>query len=284
MSRVLVTGATGFTARYVIPLLRERGHEVRGLSSADCDIRDARALLQAVSGASPEKVLHLAGTPNLADTEAELLFGVNVAGTANLLAACATLDCAPRIVLASSCYVYGDTGGAPAAEDAPLAPTGAYGRSKLQMERLAREWMVRLPILIVRPFNYTGVGHDARFLIPKLVRAFRERASDVSFVDAGVTRDFSDVRWLAEIYAGLLDHGQAGATFNVCSGAGTALAALVELLCQLTGHRPAAEPKPSLGRMAARQLVGSPARLHSLFGRESPYSLRDTLQWMLAAA
>jgi nucleoside-diphosphate-sugar epimerase len=282
VSRVLVTGATGFTARYVVPLLEHRGHEVREFSSAVVDVRDARGLREQIAGCRPEYVIHLAGTANLPDAAADVLFAVNVEGTRNLLEACAALDARPRkVILASSCYVYGDTGPSPATEDALLAPAGVYGRSKVEMERVAAAFFGRLPILILRPFNYSGVGHSERFLLPKLVRVFREGAADVSFVAPNVVRDFSDVRWVAQVYAGLLDSPQAGQAVNVCSGIGTPLRALVTMLEELTRHRP---HQPARANHTTRSvLVGNAARLRQMGMSPSPYSLRDTLAWMLNA-
>ena len=284
MNRVLVTGATGFTARYVIPLLKQKGFEVHGLSSAQCDIRDAPALRDAVAAATPDYVVHLAGTSNLPDADAETLHSINVQGTVNLLQAAERLPERPRkLILASSSYVYGDTGSAPASEDAALEARGAYGRSKRQMEAVAARWFGRLPLIIARPFNYTGVGHDERFLVPKLLRVFRERDPDVSFVDPSVIRDYSDVRWMAEVYVSLLHCPVAGRTINVCSGTGTPLTALVDMLEKLTGRRAASYPRPRAGARPAA-LVGDPSRLIRLIGGSSPFSLRDTLSWMLETA
>jgi nucleoside-diphosphate-sugar epimerase len=201
-----------------------------------------------------------------------------------LLAACEKLVERPqKIVLVSSSYVYGDTGSAPAREDAALEPRDAYAKSKREMEIVATRWFDRLPLIIARPFNYTGVGHGERFLVPKLVRAFCERDPDVSFVDPSVVRDYSDVRWVAEVYVSLLQCPVAGQVVNVCSGTGTPLTALVDALQELTGRRPASYPKPPAGARTVA-LVGDPSRLKGLIGRSSPFSLRDTLTWMLETA
>lgn len=287
--RVLVTGATGFTARYVIPLLQAGGYEVfelaRSIEAGErriaCDIRDAIAVQDAVARVQPEYVVHLAGTQNLPDSSAELLFGVNVQGTVNLLEACARLANTPKkFVLPSSAYVYGDTGAEPADESAPLRPTNDYGRSKLEMEQAAARWFDRLPILIVRPFNYTGVGHEERFLVPKLVKVFRDKGKDFSFVDPNVVRDFSDVRWVAEVYAKALGLAETGRAVNVCSGIGVPIFTLVTLLERLTGQGILARTVGQSTQSPGKRLIGSARLIHALVGH-STHQLAETLNWML---
>ena len=284
--RVLVTGASGFTGRYVIPLLKQREFEVHGLSSKDCDVRDPGVLRDAVFAARPDYVIHLAGTAHLPDSESATAFGLNVDGTVNLLRACADLAVRPaKIVLASSSYVYGDTGGAPGSEDSKIAPTDEYGRSKAEMERAAMSWTGRLPIIILRPFNYTGVGHGSRFLVPKLVQLFKERGTDASFVDPSVIRDYSDVRWVAGVYRDILQRPEHGLVLNVCSGVGTPLPRLVSLLEQLSGHSVSMQPRRRTERPVKQNaLVGDATRLQRLIEHPSPYSLEDTLSWMLQSA
>ncbi len=281
MLRALVTGSTGFTASYVIPLLKKAGYDVAGLSTQDCDIRDRLSLVSAVKAIKPDYVLHLAGTPNVPDSCADLARTVNVHGTLHLLEACDSLVNTPnKIILASSSYMYGETGSQPVEEEAHLEPTGAYGRSKRDMEYAAREWFDRLPIVMVRPFNYTGVGHKERFLVPKLIRAFQERAQDVSFVDPHVIRDYSDVRWVAHVYVDLLRRGERGTAVNVCSGLGTPLPRIVTLLERISGHHP--EKRASENPATAKKvMVGNPGRLAKLGVEPSRYSLEQTLRWML---
>lgn len=292
MKRVLVTGATGFTARYAIPALEAGGFEVHRLSRSvrpheralAVDITDARAVREAVAAVRPTHVLHLAGTANLPDTEADELCRVNVSGTAHLLEACARLAAPPaRIVLPSSGYVYGDTGDAPADEDRAPAPVGEYGRSKLEMERIAGRWTERLSITLVRPFNYTGAGHGEQFVVPKLVKCFRERAAEIDFLDRDLVRDFSDVRWVAEVYARLLGCPRAINPLNVCSGRATSLGALVQILVALTGYRPRLSRVPREMQTPVRTLVGSPGQLERHLGRQASRTFETTLRWMLDA-
>lgn len=289
MKRVLVTGATGFTARYVIPLLVEAGFEVWRVSRAGgpgardiaADITDPRAIADAVVRVHPTHLVHLAGTPNLPDSQRELIFRVNVGGTENLLRACAALSSRPqRVLLASSAYVYGNTGSEPADENRDPAPENEYGRSKLEMEKSAERWTKRLPIVVTRPFNYTGVGHGERFVVPRIVRAFRKRTPRIDFLDLRVVRDFSDVRWIAQAYVALLQGTIADRAVNLCSGRGTSLAELVRLLSGITGWSPSVSSAAGAPASSIAALVGDPSRLLRCAGPMTSRGLGETLEWM----
>ena len=108
-------------------------------------------------------------------------------------------------MLASTSQVYGNPSDDPVTEDTITTPINHYACSKLAMELMARNWFDRLPILITRPFNYTGRGQDQRFLLPKLIDHFRRRAAVIHLGNLDVERDFLDVRSVADIYVRLLE-------------------------------------------------------------------------------
>lgn len=238
--RVLVTGAAGFTGRYVLQALRERGFEAIGAvhgrspgpEEVAFDLEDARAVAAAMRSVQPQAVVHLAAIAFVAHEDVAAIYRVNVVGTRYLLAALADLPQRPEaVLLASSANVYGNAALPSIDEAVAPSPANDYAVSKLAMEYLARTWMERLPIVIVRPFNYTGVGQSERFVIPKLVAHFARRAPEVRLGNIEVAREFNDVRMVADAYVRLLQRGEAGQVYNVCTGRAVSLR---EVIGQLT--------------------------------------------------
>lgn len=157
-----------------------------------------------------------------------------------------------------------------------------YAISKLAMEHVARMHVARLPIVLARPFNYTGVGHDERFVLPKLVRHFARRAPHIELGNLYVEREFNDVRMVTQAYLRLLEHAPVGETYNVCTGQPVALQTAIQMLVALTGHSPSITVNPAFVRANEIQhLCGSPEKLVGAIGTLPHYTLKDTLAWML---
>lgn len=298
MARALITGVDGFTGRHLRGELESAGHEVYGLTHAGgeasarvtpCELRDVEAVRAAVASAAPQYVAHLAAVSHVAHGDAAELYGANVVGTRNLLAALAELPDKPRaVLLASSANVYGNASGGVIDEDVPPAPANDYAVSKLAMEWMASCWAQKLPLRVVRPFNYTGVGQSPKFLIPKIVEHLRRREPVIELGNLDVERDFSDVRFVVEVYRRLLEaeavEGELRGPLNVCSGRGTTLRQLLAMGSELTGHSLEVRVNPAFVREnEVHKLVGGRSALERAIGPVAPVPLRETLSWMLGA-
>lgn len=290
--RALITGANGFTGCYVRAELERHGWQVMGLGSqpgADlqADLGDRAALKEAVARAQPQLVIHLAAIAYVAHGDAEALYRVNTIGSRNLLEALAALPQPPEcVILASSANVYGQgREGAILDEQSLLNPANDYAVSKVAMEFMARTWLERLPIVITRPFNYTGVGQADNFLLPKIVSHFRRREPVIELGNLDVWRDFSDVRAVAAAYRRLAEVKPVGETVNICSGTTHSLREAIGMAEAITGHRIEVRVNPAFVRAnEIRSLAGSPDRLRALIGSDwQTPSLQATLEWMLTA-
>ena len=292
MARVLVTGVSGFTGPYVRAALEGRGYQVVGLADHAAgannhavDLLDAAALGAFLEREAFDCVIHLAALSYVVHDNAADYYRVNLLGALNLLEALARSKRPPKkIVLASSANVYGRPARIPVDESAPPAPLNHYGASKYAMELMARMWFDRLPILITRPFNYSGVGQSPKFVFAKIVAHFRDRAGAIELGDTSVVREFMDVRDVAAIYAALLESSAAADVVNLCAGKGYRVDEVLEKLRGITGATPRIERAPGLMRgNEIPQLVGSPAKLKSMIPEASFRPLEETLRWMLAS-
>lgn len=292
--RVLVTGIKGFTGRYLAAELERYGYEVLGVGTApdddpgyrQVDLNDREALRALVAELQPQVVIHLAALAFVAHGNAEDFYKVNLLGTRNLLEAIADGGRRPDcVLLASSANVYGNASAGMLDEDTRPAPANDYAVSKLAMEYMARLWQDTLPLVVVRPFNYTGVGQAGNFLLPKIVDHFRRRAERIELGNLDVSRDFSDVRTVVHLYRRLIEEAKAiGQTLNISSGKTYSLREVVAMCEQLTGHSMRLEVNPAFVRAnEVKMLCGDNARLQGLLGSWETPQLRETLSWMLAS-
>ena len=169
----------------------------------------------------------------------------------------------------------------PIDEATPAAPANDYAVSKLAMEYMARLWCDQLPITLVRPFNYTGVGQSLNFLLPKIVDHFRRRAPVLELGNLDVVRDYSDVRSVVKCYRMLLEVENAGNVFNICSGRGHSLLEVLQIMRDISGHDLEIRVNPAFVRAnEVHRLIGSRAKLDEAIGVVPDIPLRDTLRWM----
>jgi nucleoside-diphosphate-sugar epimerase len=296
MARVLITGIGGFTGRYVTQALMMRGHHVMGMTRSSDepavpeaeamlfgDLADVESLNQVIAEARPEWVIHLAAISFVAHGDTNTIYQTNLSGTLNLLQALENSDdgC-ERILLASSANVYGDQGGMLTETTVPM-PANHYGISKLATEHVARIMAKRLPIIVTRPFNYTGVGQAPNFIIPKIIDHVRRGATEIELGNIDVARDFSDVRTVAECYARLLESPSAvGQTYNICRGHSLPVREIISMVQELSGSRFDVRTNPAFVREGEiMDLYGSNERLIREIGSITMPDMRDTLHWML---
>jgi nucleoside-diphosphate-sugar epimerase len=298
MKTLLITGLDGFTGQYLAEQARMAGYRVVGTShhQADptkfedechvCDLTNAKEVGSLIQVVQPDAVAHLAAISFVAHGDVEAVYRTNILGTRNLLQALAGLIKKPETVLvASSANIYGNTTGGSLDECALPSPANDYAVSKLAMEYMAKLYTEQLPITLVRPFNYTGVGQSPNFLLPKIVDHIRRRAPFIELGNLDVARDFSDVRMVAAYYLKLLQTPQpSGSVFNVCSGRAYTLNEVVDMAMRVSGHQLEVKVNPAFVRAnEVKLLVGNKDKLDAALGAVATISLEDTLRWMIEA-
>jgi GDP-4-dehydro-6-deoxy-D-mannose reductase len=277
--RTLVTGASGFVGGRLLERLRERGDELfalsrrpprvaEGVSWRAADVTDREAVARVVAEVAPERVFHLAALahPGECEEEPERAFATQAGGTAAVLAA---LPASARVLLVSTSQVYGVPASSPVSEEAPLAARSVYGRSKRAAECVARRFARGgAAVVIARPFNHSGPGQSARYVLPALVAAVRAARAAGEPVRTGnlfPRRDFLHVDDVLDAYELLLERGVPGGAYNVASGEATAIGDLLAEVQRRLGTALVAVPDPGLVRPGdPEEIVGDASRLRAL--------------------
>lgn len=286
--KVLITGANGFTGRWLGVHLREAGYTVYGLVHREsvnpqeiaADLLDKARLCAVLDAVHPDFIVHLAAITFVPHGDAAEIYQTNLTGTLNVLEAVLAVGLKPqKVLLASSANVYGNPPVEVVDETVCPAPVNHYAVSKLAMESMARTYCDQLPIIITRPFNYTGPGQAGHFLIPKIVNHYREQRPVIELGNLDVTRDFSDVRFVVNAYRHLLESDIQGETVNICSGQGVALGEIIEQMNRIAGYAITVQVNPDFVRAnEIRRLIGSPHRLFTLIGALPVIGINDILQ------
>jgi nucleoside-diphosphate-sugar epimerase len=175
MSRVLVTGSSGFIGQHLVEALLRDGHTVRGLDvrvptrpavvavHESCDLLDPVRTTDLLARFEPEIVLHLAARTDLDETRELSGYATNIVGVEHLVRAIRATPSVRRAICTSSQLVC-RIGYVPA-NDEDYQPSTLYGQSKVETERIWRredgggiEW------LIVRPTTIWGPGMNPHYL------------------------------------------------------------------------------------------------------------------------
>ena len=280
--KLLLTGADGFTGQHFIPLARAAGYDVVELK---CDLRDREAVKKFIAETAPQAVVHLAAISFVGHADAGEFYSVNVNGTLNLLDALLALPQVPQsILLASSANVYGNCDQSPISEEQVPKPVNHYAISKLAMEHAARLYSDKLPLFIVRPFNYTGPGQAPSFLIPKLVMHFASGGGALELGNLEVEREFNDVRFVCEAYLRLLKSGKRGEVYNICTGKPVLVTSVITLLKEISGCPLEIVTNSAFMRPhEVYRLCGDPTKLFREIGSLELPDLDNTLRWMLTS-
>lgn len=292
--RAYVTGGAGFVGRWLVAHLEEAGDEVV-VAPPDVDVTDADAVARSMAAAAPHAVYHLAGLAHVQrswEQPGEYL-RVNAGGTLHVLEAARGCDPAPRVLVVSSAEVYGAVraGQLPVGEDEPMRPVSPYAASKAAAELVAVQahlgWGTAA--VVVRPFNHAGPGQAPTFALPafarRIVEAQRDGADVLRVGNLSARRDIVDVRDVVRSYRLLVERGEPGGVYNVCSGRSVPVADLLGRLMELAGADLRLEVDPDLLRpVDVPELRGDPSRVRSVTGWEPAIALDDTLRAVLEEA
>jgi GDP-4-dehydro-6-deoxy-D-mannose reductase len=307
--KVLITGAAGFVAGHMAEFLRQeepdvevfglaRPHgapaEVSGrVTVIEADLLDAPGLEAAVTLAQPDRIVHLAAqsSPHKSWADPEGTLRTNVVGTLNLLEAARKCRTPPRVLLVGSSEEYGlaQPSEIPLREETPLRPNSPYAVSKVAQGYLGLQYALvhRVPVVRTRTFHHTGPGRGEIFAESSFARQIveielRRREPVLAVGNLDAIRDFADVRDVVRAYWAVLDRGESGEVYNVCTGRGRRIRDLLEILLKITGAR--VDVRIDERRLRPSDipvLVGAPDKLFKATGWEPRIPLERTLRDLL---
>ena len=292
--RIAITGCSGFVGQWLRRRIEQESSDVvlPILSRAGQDIRDAKAAADAIQSARPDVVIHLAAiaAPLQAREAPAEAWDVNVLGTLNLATAVKRYAPIARLLYIGSSEAYGasfthTTG--PIREDAVLEPRSVYGSTKavadLLVGQLAQEG---LRALRLRPFNHTGPGQSADYVVSSFARqiALIEQGKQEPVIQVGnleAERDFLDVRDVVDAYLAAskeVVHAD-GSAINIATGHPVKIADILTALLAIASVPIRVEVDP--GRFRANDVPrasGSIERAASILNWRPTIDLAVTLQ------
>jgi GDP-4-dehydro-6-deoxy-D-mannose reductase len=307
--RTLITGVAGFVGRHLAhelaqnPLEELNGtdHNDLGDSEADevlrCHLKSHRPLdvtnFEQVRGcmleSKPDRIVHLAAQASGSESvrrPAET-YRVNALGALNVLEAARTELPSACVLLVGSADVYGSgEPGRKLREDAPIRPMNAYALSKAAQDSLGELYTTsyKLRVIRTRTFSHTGPGQNPRFALAgwadQLARIHAGLvAAEIKVGNLEGVRDYGDVRDVVRAYALLLERGESGQAYNVCTGHGHIMRRLLDSLCAIAGFKPTIVQEPARVRTRDSDfLVGDPGKLEAKTGWHPEIPIEKTLE------
>ncbi len=289
MKTILLTGSNGFTGKYIKALFQKKGYSIKGIvlhnpgkDDISCDLTNKTHVKELVSDIRPSGIIHLAAQSFVAYDNDLDFYKVNVLSATNILQSLDEANIQPeKIIIASSANIYGSPKTDIITEDTCPAPVNHYAASKLAMEHMVKTWFKRYPIIITRPFNYTGLGQDEKFLVPKIVNHYKAKETVIQLGNLNVTRNFSDVRDIARAYYMLYVSDIDSEIFNLSSNSVYGLKQIIEIMNKIARYKISVEVNPDFVRKNEIKLLnGSNKKISDLLGFKPEFTIEDTLMDM----
>lgn len=307
MSRVLITGISGFSGNHLAEYCINKGYEVYGtirsrvskpnhlksfmdnITLLDCDLGDLNSMMLTLQDCEPDYIFHL-GAQSFVPISwrmPKMTIDTNVLGTMNLLESIRKLDMDSKVMITGSSEEYGLVypHEAPIKETNPFRPLSPYGVSKVATDLLGYQYHKTYGIkaIRVRPFNIMGPrsGKDiitASFAIQitEMERGLRDK---VLVGNLNSIRDLNDARDMARAYDLAIQKCDAGDVYNICTGKGIAMWDLLKRMFDISTIK---NPKIQVDGDRLRpsdveNLIGDSTKFREKTGWEPEYTMEQSL-------
>lgn len=248
MSKILVTGSSGFIGQALVKRLTGSGHVVYTFDLPGGDITRPDTL-DFYTKNIVDHIFHLAGktfVPESWENPAEF-FRVNVMGTIQVLELCRKTGAGLTYI---SSYLYGEPDYLPIDELHPVKSYNPYSQSKVMADSTCQFYArhFNLPVTIFRPFNAYGPGQSSRFLIPEIIAKVMDPATpEVEVMDLRPKRDYLYIDDL--VNALMISIAKPNGIYNLGSGCSISVEEIIRLVVKHTGidkpYRSLAKPRPN---------------------------------------
>ena len=237
MSKVLVTGASGFIGRALVSRLNAHGWDVESLDSAVGDIANQETLAK-FAHYDIAHVFHLAGKTFVPDSwdDPQAFCQTNVLGTVNVLEFCKKKHIPMTYV---SAYVYGHPDRLPIAEDSEIRPSNPYALSKRLAEEVSEFYASAydLTVTTIRPFNVFGIGQAKHFLIPAIIDQVLDAGKEIVVKDLVPKRDYVYLEDLVSALMSTLNMPGGYSAYNIGSGISLSVQEVIEIIQDVAGTK-----------------------------------------------
>lgn len=233
MSRILVTGASGFIGKALASRLQTRGRDVVPVDSANGDIA-SRETLARLAHQDIAYVFHLAGKTFVPDSWDDPLgfCQTNVLGTVSVLEFC-RLNGIPMTYV--SAYVYGHPDSLPIAENSAIRPSNPYALTKRLAEEACEFYAnaYNLAVTTIRPFNVYGIGQPDNFLIPAIIGQVLHAGKTISVKDLAPRRDYVYLEDLVTAMLATMDKPDGYRVYNIGSGVSLSVQEVIDAIQEI---------------------------------------------------
>lgn len=230
MSKILLTGSTGFVGKNLLPKLINLGYDVIQLSSKDGDIAKEETWINLPQ---TEIVIHLASKTSVPEswTKSYDYINCNLMGTVNALNYCKQHN--SKLIFISS-YLYGNPDQLPINENALLKPTNPYALSKLLSEQACEYYSKseNIETVILRPFNIFGPGQSDNYLIQFIISQL-ETSNIIKVKDLIPKRDYIYIDDFTDAIVKSLTLNSNFNIFNIGSGQSYSVKEVIDIIQKL---------------------------------------------------
>jgi GDP-4-dehydro-6-deoxy-D-mannose reductase len=290
VSDALVTGARGFAGSHMVELLKAAGVGVTGWGRQDVDLLNREGVTRAIAELRPRIVYHCAGAAHVGQSFSDVrdTLAANVMGTHHVLDGLRLAGLRARVLITGSSLVYRQSDRALNEEDA-IGPATPYALSKLAQEMLGRRSVDEdgQQVFIARSFNHTGPRQDPSYAAPGFARQIalieQGRARpEIRVGNLDASRDLHDVRDTVRAYRDIVERGEAGGIYNVCSGEAVKIRDLLDRLVAMSRVPVAVRVDPERYRPNDNPiLLGDRGKIQREVGWTPAISLDQTLADLL---